>query len=362
MPSKRGSRQAAGRLQRQAAQASAHGECVFHALLAGLHGLRDFEHLRTHTKVLAAIRSKLRARPERLRRVRWNGAVLSPGEVSEFEVAVLRNIHVGDGYFCGACDPLLACYSAAFSVNIEHDFAGTSTTYQMPGATRTICMSSSTGHMEHDGNQDHEPDYSCGGQELPEDHFSEPSLTNEGSVHGSVLPAAASAPSDICRDSPARTSMLKARLQLHRTSDGTERMPYGHWVLVQPEEGESRIGLLRQAQGRAKGKLLDRDGEVVFFPWTGATVTAFTLQPANHEQQVRQVLLLAAYQAATAAVSSSSECCCCCGLRVGSPQLQELLARHDWLAASAASLCWWRTLYGSLCDITIDVCTAPPPK
>jgi len=143
------------RRQRLSALASAKGECVFEALLAGVEGLQDATHLRTHTGLLKSIRAKLKKHPAALELVEWNGEMLSTKLASEFREAVLQHVHVGNGYFCSACDALLAAYCVTLHLNVEHCFAGTPTRYDAPAARRTVHLSSSLGHMEHEYNQDH---------------------------------------------------------------------------------------------------------------------------------------------------------------------------------------------------------------
>merc|ERR1712232_775574 len=83
-----------------------------------------------------------------------NGSSLSAQEIEEFQEAVSKHIHVGNGYLCSGCDPLLACYCVAFNVNVVHDFLGSETTYTVPSPRRVVYLASSTGHMEHECNRD----------------------------------------------------------------------------------------------------------------------------------------------------------------------------------------------------------------
>lgn len=324
-------RQEGRRLQRDAARASAKGECVFHALLAGLSGLAGHEHVRTYPNVLATVRRKLRSKPECLGKVVWNGSSLKAGEIAEFEQAVLRHIHVGDGYLCSACDPLLASYSAAFGVNVMHDFAGTETMYRVPGATRTVYMSSSVGHMEHERNQDHTPDPICIDNERTDSSTAEVA-TSLAREEPDILP---------------RQSKRQDQLQIHRSGDAP--LPFGQWVLVQAEDLEdchAEVGILRQAQGRTRGKILARDGRIVFFSWAGATVTSFATQPSDEVDGVCQVLALIRHQRSLVVPEPETWLGRCL------PNVDKFLERKDLILAFASSIEWhcalWSCLYTSL--------------
>ena len=68
------------------------------------------------------------------------------------------HVRIDDGYMCSTADALLIAYCCTFQVNVEHNLAGTVTTYRVPGARRIVHLNSSTTHMTHTLNEDVTPE------------------------------------------------------------------------------------------------------------------------------------------------------------------------------------------------------------
>lgn len=133
------------------------GECVWNSLLAGCVGL-EVKGPKTHSAILSFIRSRLRRwSPPAQSPVWWQSCLLSDQEMSECQDAVLTSIHIGDGYCCGACDPLLSAYAFAFSVNIEHSYLDNVFEFEVENPRRCVRLRSSESHMEHVANVELRP-------------------------------------------------------------------------------------------------------------------------------------------------------------------------------------------------------------
>lgn len=338
--------------QRSAARASAKGECVFYALLAGVS---DLSHVQTHVKLLATIRSKLRSPSSCLDQVTWNGAPLSAQEVAEFRHAVLFNIHVADGYTCSACDALLVAYCAAFRVDVVHDFAGIATDYNVPLARRTVYLSSSIGHMEHERNEDLPvPDGGTNAETKKTkvscaDPKAEPAVSMRPNSSPQACFAVEGADAGTCLQQPTLDD-----LRTWRFEDAPSC--HGQWVLVEAECCPVTVGILRPAQGRTQMKVLTRDGSVVFFPRAGALLTAFATPPRDDADAAHQALVLTRRRLSLLAPPGA----------MGSSlaRVMQMLPDGSLRAVSAASLAWHGLAQSFDHDVTLVSRAEPesPPQ
>lgn len=126
------------------------GRCVFIALLAGAYGLPDAPS--TCQGVLKSLRNRLQ--DKHLSDVTFCDRFLTLQEQAECKLA-LPNIHVGDGYYCAALDPLLLISAAVFHINIIHKYMGNVFEFCVSNPRRSVYLTSSVGHMEHTTNRDH---------------------------------------------------------------------------------------------------------------------------------------------------------------------------------------------------------------
>lgn len=153
MPRRRGAR----RRQREAAD---DGNCVWTALAAGLDGVAGVP--RAHERLPGHIRALVRSvrGAAAVATVTWNDEPLSTAGVEETLAALGETrMNTRDGTPVGACDPLLTGYAAAFRVDVEHVMCGRTFCYRVPGARRTVHLSSSQGHMWHERNEEHVEGY-----------------------------------------------------------------------------------------------------------------------------------------------------------------------------------------------------------
>eukprot|EP00928_Gymnodinium_smaydae_P070264 TRINITY_DN54146_c0_g1_i1.p1 TRINITY_DN54146_c0_g1~~TRINITY_DN54146_c0_g1_i1.p1 ORF type:complete len:373 (-),score=32.74 TRINITY_DN54146_c0_g1_i1:161-1279(-) len=346
---------AVGRQYRESVQAAAKGYCVFHALHAGLRDMQEYEHIRTYANMLGSIRNKLRNDGLALQQVSWCGEELSAQDINDFSQAVLLHVHVKDGYWCSACDPLLASYCAAFRLNVVHDFAGTETTYEVPSARRIVHLSSSLGHMEHMNNQDVDMSTS----EVPEgaphaigDVRNRQSWQKLSKRERRARERAANCHEFSCDASKsdelvqAESGLVQATssasmAQCGSSSETIERWAfsevqdgslYGRPVLVETANGSPTVGILRRAQGKSQGKIVTPDGHVRFFAGQDAWITAFSMEPCDASGVEAQMAALTRVRLSLlASKGHRSECF---------PLISRLLEPNDLLAASRSSLAW----------------------
>mmetsp|Transcript_12988 Transcript_12988/g.24523 ORF Transcript_12988/g.24523 Transcript_12988/m.24523 type:complete len:330 (-) Transcript_12988:21-1010(-) len=133
------------------AQGKARGnKCVWNSLLAGSVGLEN-RTLRSYADLLSFIRDRIKRWGPSCSQsnVQWQGVPLCNHEMQECKEAVLHNIQIGDGYCCGACDPLLAAYAFAFRVNVEHAYLDNEFKFEVDAPRRCVRLQSSLGHMAH---------------------------------------------------------------------------------------------------------------------------------------------------------------------------------------------------------------------
>lgn len=125
-------------------------QCVWNSLLAGSVGL-ETRRFKSHADLLSFIRDRIkRWGPSGSQsNVEWQGVPLSDQEIEECKEAVLNNIQIGDGYCCGACDPLLAAFAFAFRVNVDHAYLDNEFKFEVDAPRRCVRLRSSLGHMAH---------------------------------------------------------------------------------------------------------------------------------------------------------------------------------------------------------------------
>eukprot|EP00658_Telonema_sp_P-2_P064106 TRINITY_DN52990_c0_g1_i1.p3 TRINITY_DN52990_c0_g1~~TRINITY_DN52990_c0_g1_i1.p3 ORF type:complete len:101 (-),score=41.32 TRINITY_DN52990_c0_g1_i1:67-369(-) len=62
-------------------------------------------------------------------------------------VEAVSRAGLGDGYQCGACDPVLVAYAAVFGCNVSHEFMREMMTFEVSGARRTVGLAVSYTHL-----------------------------------------------------------------------------------------------------------------------------------------------------------------------------------------------------------------------
>jgi hypothetical protein len=132
------------------AQPNSNNQCVWNALLSGVIGLAHGTDLRSHAALLCYVKRK--CTHEAMATVKVNGEALTPQLCRELTTAV-AGVHIGDGYDCSSCDPLLVATCCAFSVDIDHEYLGMGLEYTVESPVRIVSLRSSAGHMAHVGNQ-----------------------------------------------------------------------------------------------------------------------------------------------------------------------------------------------------------------
>ena len=142
---------------------------MFHSLLEGVLDLPHVSFVPHHEALLKKIRNKLRSSKGLWQRVQFNGVPLTKAERKEVETRV-QNIHVGDGYLCGASDPLLVAYCAVFNVDVDLEMAGHRHMYTVPKPVRVVVLRSSSHHMTHCDNRSppHTPPLTLGAPTPPQ--------------------------------------------------------------------------------------------------------------------------------------------------------------------------------------------------
>lgn len=125
-------------------------KCVWNSLLAGSVGL-ETRGFKSHERLLSFIRDRIKRWGPSFSQgnVKWQGVPLSDQEMEECKEAVLNNIQIGDGYCCGACDPLLAAFAFAFRVNVDHAYLDHEFRFEVDAPRRCVRLRSSFGHMAH---------------------------------------------------------------------------------------------------------------------------------------------------------------------------------------------------------------------
>lgn len=335
------------RQQQSAARAAAKGECVFHALLSGVSDLLqvDKRQCQAHTNLLKTIRNKLRRKPSPLEAVRWNNHELSSEEVEEFTQVVLQHVHVGNGYFCGACDPLVAAYCAVFRFNVVHDFDGTLIEYTTPQARRTVHLESSSYHMEYVRSQDHLPD-ACTSS-LPCGHETFETRRHKTSDAGQLIQGKSDEvrsfdTEDICDATLQYIKLLGVKGALRRQPSQTSSGCTGKWVLGEAPGHPITVGILRAAQGKSQIKILRGDGHVVFYPSQDSFLTSF--EPDSPEKiSVDDAALVLIRQRWSLLAGETS-------LIQLFQRIEHMLPVIDLLPASAASLPWLGMIRGCMHD------------
>ena len=146
-PPRRSTRAEATELQKRVARRFADGLCVWNALLTGVASLMP-RGQPSHEAMLRHIQQRLH--DERaaaaVAAVRFNGEPLSAQLVREVLEAV-STVHVADGYFCCAQDPLLIAVAAILRVVVIHTLLGQAFVFAVERPVRVIRLESDAGHM-----------------------------------------------------------------------------------------------------------------------------------------------------------------------------------------------------------------------
>ena len=84
------------------------------------------------------------------RSVTWQGKSMRKQFLDEcFEaVKCFNERSINSGYLCSTCDPFLILVCEIFRVNISHRYCGHMVQYKVPGAIKTLKVTSNKGHFQ----------------------------------------------------------------------------------------------------------------------------------------------------------------------------------------------------------------------
>lgn len=122
--------------------------------------------------------------------------------------------------------------------------------------------------------------------------------------HGLPEPAVAfgqtlgplASPADVSHPLGGAVESTRSGFCRWRFDDAAASLPYGRWVVVEADDCPIIVGVLRQAQSAARGKLVTQDGRVVFFRRANAHLTAFPAAPLDRTAAAWQASVLLQYR------------------------------------------------------------------